>query len=51
MYQMVSDENAQTDPKELIQQMLEAGKGRELLEMLENAIKENDPAKQKLHLG
>ena len=29
--------------------MLEAGKGSELLEMLENALKENDPAKQKVH--
>ena len=49
VYQIVSGENAQSDPKELIQQMLEAGKGSELLEMLENALKENDPAKQKVH--
>jgi hypothetical protein len=37
VYQIVSDENAQSDPKELIQQTLEAGIGSELLEMLENA--------------
>ena len=49
MYQIVSEENAQPDPKELVQQMLEAGKGIELLEMLENALKENEPAKQKVH--
>ena len=49
VYQIVSEENAQPDPKELVQQMLEAGKGSELLEMLENALKENEPAKQKVH--
>ena len=44
VYQIVSDENAQPDPKKLVQQMLEAGKGSELLEMLETALKENEPA-------
>ena len=47
VYQIVSDENAQPDPKELVQQILEAGKGSGLLEMLENALKETDPASRK----
>ena len=45
----MSDENAQPDPKELVQQMLEAGKGSELLEMLEKALKENGPAYNEIH--
>ena len=45
----MSEENAQPDPKELVQQILEAGKGSELLEMLKNALNEDDPAKQKVH--
>lgn len=49
MKQIVSEENAQPDPKELVQQILEAGKGSELLEMLKNALNEDDPAKQKVH--
>ena len=44
VYQIVSEENAQPDPKELVQEMLEAGKGSELLEMLEKALKGSDPA-------
>ena len=37
-------ENTQTDPNQLIQQLSKSVKGRELLEMLEKALKENDPA-------
>ena len=51
VYQILFYQNAQPDPKEVVQQMLEAGKGRELLDMLGNAIKENDPTNQKVHLA
>ena len=37
-------ENTQTDPNQLIQQLSKSVKGRELLEMLEKALKESDPA-------
>ena len=41
---IVYGENAQSDPNQLIQQLSKSGKGRELLEMLEKALKESDPA-------
>ena len=41
---MVYAENAQSDPNQLVQQLSKSGKGRELLEMLEKALKESDPA-------
>ena len=44
VYQMVSEGNTQPNPKEFIQQLSKSGKGRELLEMLEKALKESDPA-------
>ena len=37
-------ENTQTDPNQLIQQLSKSVKGRELLEMLEKALKQSDPA-------
>ena len=37
-------ENTQTDPNQLIQQLSKSVKGRELLEMLEKALKESGPA-------
>ena len=37
-------ENTQTDPNQLIQQLSKSVKGRELLEMLEEALKQSDPA-------
>ena len=44
VYQIVSDENTQSDPNQLVQELLKSGKGRELLEMLEKALKESNPA-------
>ena len=41
---IVYGENAQSDPNQLVQELLKSGKGSELLEMLEKALKENDPA-------
>ena len=41
---MVYLENGQSDPNQLIQQLSKSVKGRELLEMLEKAQKESDPA-------
>ena len=41
---MLYAENAQSDPNQLIQQLSNSGKGRELLEMREKALKESDPA-------
>ena len=37
-------DHAHTDPNQLIQQLSKSGKGREVLEMLEEALKESDPA-------
>ena len=44
MYPIVSEGNTQPNPKEFVQQMLEVETGSELLEMLEKALKESDPA-------
>ena len=44
MYHIVSKDHAQSDPNQLVQQLSKSGKGRELLEMLEKALKESDPA-------
>ena len=44
VYPIVSEGNTQPNPKEFVQQMLEVETGSELLEMLEKALKENDPA-------
>ena len=44
MYQIVFEANDQPYPKELVQELLKTVKGRELLEMLEKALKESDPA-------
>ena len=44
MYQIVSEENAQNDPNQLVQELLKSVEGRELLDMLEKALKESDPA-------
>ena len=41
---IVYAENTQTDPNQLIQQLSKSVKGRELLEMLETALKQSDPA-------
>ena len=41
---MVSEGNTQPNPKEFVQQVLEVETGSELLEMLEKALKESDPA-------
>ena len=35
---------AQSDPNQLVQELLKSGKDHELLEMLEKALKESDPA-------
>ena len=40
----MSKDHAQSDPNQLVQQLSKSGKGRELLEMLEKALKESDPA-------
>ena len=44
VYHIVSKDHAQSDPNQLIQQLSNSVKGRELLEMLEKALKESDPA-------
>ena len=44
VYHIVSKDHAQTDPNQLIQQLSKSVKGRELLEMLEKALKQSDPA-------
>lgn len=40
---IVYAENAQSDPKKLVQELLKTVKGRESLEMLEKPLKESDP--------
>ena len=44
VYHIVSKDHAQSDPNQLVQELLKSGKGHELLEMLEKALKESDPA-------
>ena len=39
-----SREENRTDPNQLDQELLNSVKGREMLEMLEKALKESDPA-------